>query len=79
MISFREKLRAILKERGIPLTRFDEDTGIDRANFFYRKNKSHAHCRYVYMAIAYYLKMDVEELIAGTDAEIDWHRGDAGM
>jgi hypothetical protein len=30
------------------------------------------------MAIAYYLNMDVEELIAGTDAEIDWY-GDYGI
>ena len=80
MTPFREKLRAILKARKIPLTRFDDDTGIDRANFFYRKGRqaSHKHCRYIYMAIAYYLDMTVEELIEGTDAEIDWY-GDADM
>ncbi len=75
---FKEKLRTILKARKIPLTRFDADTGIDRRNFFYRKNKSHQHCRYIYMAIAYYLNMTVEELVDGTDAEVDWY-GDAGI
>lgn len=80
MTPFKEKLRKILKKRKIPLIRFEEDTGIDRANFFYRKGKleSHKHCRYIYMAIAYYLDMDVEDLIAGTDAEIDWY-GDFGI
>ena len=78
MTPFKEKLRVILKARKISLTKFHEDTGIDRANFFYRKNRTHKHCRYIYMAIAYYLSMTVEELIEGTDAEIDWY-GDAGI
>ena len=77
MMSFRDRVKAILYERGIPLTKFSEDTGINRANFFYRR-ESHKHCRYIHMAIAYYLHMDVEELIAGTDAEIDWY-GDYGI
>lgn len=75
---FKEKLRAILKARKIPLTKFAFDTGVDRANFFYRKDKTRKHCRYIYMAIAYYLDMTVEELIEGTDAEVDWY-GDAGI
>lgn len=78
MTPFRDKVRALLKERGITLTRFEDDTGINRANFFYRKKVFHKHCRYIHMAIAYYLGMDAEELVAGTDAEIDWY-GDAGI
>lgn len=76
MIPLKDKVKAILKSRKIPLTRFAEETGIDRANFFYRD--MHKHCRYIHMAIAYYLDMDVEELVAGTDAEFDWY-GDCGI
>lgn len=77
MMRFRDRVKAILYERGVSLTEFAEETGIDRSNFFYRR-ESHKHCRYIHMAIAYYLHMDVEELIAGTDAEIDWY-GDCGI
>lgn len=76
MILFKEKVKAILKERKISLLKFSDDTGIDRGNFFYRDR--HKHCRYIHMAIAYYLGVDVKELTAGTDAEIDWY-GDCIM
>lgn len=75
MIPLKDKVKAILKSRKIPLTRFAEETQIDRVNFFYRD--MHRHCRYIHMAIAYYLGMDVEELVSGTDAEFDWY-GDCG-
>lgn len=71
MIRFREKVKAILKERKISLLRFSEETGICRENFFYGR-RSHNHCRYIHMAIAYYFNMKVEDLVEGTDAEIDW-------
>lgn len=74
---FKDKVKALLRERGISGVKFQDDTGIHRGNFFYRKG-THAHCRYIHMAIAYYLGMDVEELVADTDAEIDWY-GDAGI
>lgn len=67
MIPFKTKLRNILKQRKISLTRFSEETEIDRTNFFYKD--MHKHCRYVYMAIAYYLDMTLEELLEGTDEE----------
>lgn len=76
MIPFKTKLRQILKQRKITLLRFSEETGIDRVSFFYKGR--HKHCRYIYMAIAYYLDMSVEDLIAGTDGEIDWY-GDCGI
>lgn len=76
MIPFKERVRNILKQRKIPLIKFADDTGINRENFFYKN--AHKHCRYIHMAIAYYLNMDVEELIAGTDAEIDFY-GDCGI
>ena len=77
MTPFKEKLREILKERGITLKQFGIDTGISRERFFYNKD-SHRHRLYVYMAIAYYLDMTVEDLVEGTDGEIDWY-GDAGI
>ena len=79
MISFEQRLRDILYEREIPINRFSDDTGIDKANFFYRKTRNRRkRCRYIYMAIAHYLNMDVEDLIRGTDAEIDFY-GDMGI
>lgn len=76
LISFDDRLRRILRERRITQDRFSFDTGISLKTFFYKKG--HKHHRANYMAIAYYFGMDVEELVAGTDAEIDWY-GDAGI
>jgi transcriptional regulator with XRE-family HTH domain len=76
-VPFKARVREILEERRIPIYEFQENTGIDRTSFFYRRD-AHKHCRYIHMAIAYYFDMDVEELIAGTDAEIDWY-GDYGI
>ena len=79
MISFEQRLRDILYERNIPINCFSDDTGINRENFFYRKKRNRRkRCRYIYMAIAYYLNMAVEDLIRGTDAEIDFY-GDMGI
>ena len=78
MISFEQRLRDILYEREIPINRFSDDTDINRGNFFYRKNRLQRHRRHIYMAIAYYFNMDVEDLIRGTDAEIDFY-GDMGI
>lgn len=75
--SFKDRVRYLLYQRQIHIYKFQEDTGIDRTNFFYKRD-AHKHCRYIHMAIAYYFGMDVEELIAGTDAEIDWY-GDYGI
>ena len=75
MTPFKTKLRSILKERGILVTDFCLDTGIDRVSFFHKSNRHH---RTTYMAIAYYLDMKVEDLIEDTDAEDDWY-GDAGI
>lgn len=78
VIPFKERVLDILGERNISRPKFCFDTEIDRANFFYRKQSHHNRCRYIYMAIAYYFDMDVEELIHGTDAELDWY-GDCGI
>lgn len=74
---FKDRVRDLLYQRQIPIYKFQEETGIERTNFFYKRD-AHKHSRYIHMAIAYYFDMDVEELIAGTDAEIDWY-GDYGI
>ena len=69
-ISFIDKLRMILKKRNISTHQFERDTLIARRIFYdkgRRLNKS------TLMAIAYYLKMDAEEMIEGTDAEDVWY------
>lgn len=68
MIPFNNRLRDILYNRNITILQFCEDTGIDRINFFYRR-ENRKRSRYVYMGIAYYLGMTLEELIKGTDME----------
>ena len=73
MIPFRDKLRKILREKHITVFQFCQDTGFDRASFFYRKKRGDHHGRHVYMAIAYYLGMDVDNLLDGTDAMDDFY------
>lgn len=72
LIPFEQKLRQILCERNITILQFSLDTGIDRWGLFYKKQQ-HKHHRSKLMAIAYYLKMTVEELVDGTDAMEDWY------
>lgn len=69
-IPFCVKLRKILKERGISMLKFEYDTGIGRRIFYDQNHKRH---KSLLMAIAYYLKMTGEELVAGTDAEDIWY------
>ena len=71
LIPFGYKLRNILKERKISHVRFEMDTGIRRGILYATK---HRHHRSTLMAIAYYLKMDVEALVEDTDAMDDWYR-----
>lgn len=71
--AFKEKLKKILKEQNIPVSKFCEDLGLDRSNFFCRKKSSNGHKPHVYMAIAYYFGVDVEELLADTDALNDFY------
>jgi hypothetical protein len=70
LIPFAQRLRQILWNRKISLLQFSIDTGIDR-RIFYRKRRKHH--RTMYMAIAYYLNMTVEELIEGTTAMDEWY------
>lgn len=73
---FKDRVRKILKQRNITVFEFTEDTGIDRGRFFHSNPSKRS--RHVYMAIAYYFGMNVDELVAGTDAEFDLY-GDCGI
>jgi hypothetical protein len=70
LIPFCDKLRKILKEKGISTLKFEYDTGIGR-RIFYETNRKHG--KSLLMGIAYYLNMTVEELVKGTDAEDVWY------
>lgn len=69
-IHFVDKLRMILKERDISTQRFQRETLIDRKIFY---NKERRINKSTLMGIAYYLKMDAEEMVKGTDAEDVWY------
>lgn len=69
MIPFREKLKRILKEKGITQREFEIDTGICRTILFYDR-KIH---KSTLMGLAYYLEMKVEDMIEDTDAEDSWY------
>lgn len=63
---FGDKLRRILYSRGISTVRFELETGIARRIFYEERPLRQA----TIMAIAYYLDMEVEELVEGTNAEL---------
>ena len=69
--AFRDHLRDLLRERGISTYQFEADTGIARRIFYTDRG---SHRRATLMAIAYYLGMRVEDLVAGTDAENIWYQ-----
>ena len=72
MIPIGRKIQSILYERDISTQQFERDTGIARRIFYPRKARIH---RSVLMAVAYYLEMDVEDLVEGTDAYDRWYDG----
>lgn len=71
MTKFCDKVKRLIREKGISIFRFEVDTGIHRV-FFYRK-EYHKPRRTTIMAIAYYLGMTAEELVADTDAVDAWY------
>ena len=70
LIPFFHRVRKILKERKITTLQFECDTGIARRILYKTDHRPH---KATLMAIAYYLKMDGEELVKGTDVEDIWH------
>lgn len=71
MEPFRDKLKRLLQERGISANQFERETGIAR-RIFCESYTRKLH-RSTLLAIAYFLQMDVEELVQGTTAEESWY------
>lgn len=69
MIPIGRKIQSILYERDISTQQFERDTGIARRIFYPRKARI---TKSLLMAVAYYLEMDVEDLVDGTDAFDCW-------
>lgn len=69
-IPFGDKVRTILKSRKITTAQFERDTGIGRRLLY---KTGHKHHKPTLMGIAYYLKMEGEDLVKGTDAEDVWY------
>ena len=74
MTRFPDKVKALLRERHITLSQFEMDTGIHRRFFYYNGKRYHNPRKATLMAIAYYLGMKGELLVADTDAEDIWYR-----
>lgn len=70
LIPFADRVRQLLKEKGISPYKFEIETGIAR-QFFYRKGVKTQ--KTTIMAIAYYLNMKVEDLVDGTTAMDFWY------
>lgn len=64
-IPFGQKVRGILRERGITLEQFEAETGINRRTLYDRGRYRKA----TITALACYLGMAPEDLVAGTTAE----------
>ena len=64
-IPFGEKVRGLLRERGITQEQFELDTGISRRTLYDRGRYRKA----TITALACYLEEDPEDLVAGTTAE----------
>lgn len=69
---FHERLREILRERGISHQKLEWDTGMSRRALY--AWYEHQPSRSRLMALAYYFGITVEELVEGTDAMDDWYR-----
>ncbi len=67
---FHERLRQLLRERGISHNQYERETGMSRAVLYPLK---HRPTRSKLMALAYYFGITVEELVEGTDAFYDWN------
>lgn len=67
---FHERLRQLLRERGISHNQYERETGMSRGVLYPREYRP---TRSLLMALAYYFGITVEELVEGTDAFYDWH------
>lgn len=68
MMRFVYRVQNLLAERGEVLHDMQRVVGVHRKTLY--NGPKHKH---IIAAIAYYLDMSVEELVAGTDAEEIWN------
>lgn len=72
MMNFRYRVQNLLAERGEYLEDLQRGVGVSRQVFYNGRTKRKA----TIAAIAYYLGISAEDLVAGTDAEESWCRED---
>lgn len=72
MMKFRYRVQNLLAERGEFLHDLERGVGVTRQVFYNNKSKRKS----TIAAIAYYLGISAEELVAGTDAEEAWYKSD---
>ena len=70
MMKFRYRVQNLLAERGEVLNDLQRGVGVTRQVFYKNTPKRKS----TIAAIAYYLGMSAEELVAGTDAEEAWYK-----
>ena len=68
LIPVGKRIRDILRERGIPQIRFEEETGVSRRVMY----GDHWIRRSTLMALAYYFGISVEDLVEGTTGKEMW-------
>ena len=69
MIRFLYRVQDLLAERGEVLNDLQRGAGVQRKTLDRGPKR-----KQTIAAIAYYLRMNAEELVAGTDAEEVWYR-----
>lgn len=74
MTKFIYRVQDLLAERGEVLIDLQRGVGVHRKTLYNGRN----HKKATIAAIAYYLGISAEELVAGTDAEEIWERDTRG-
>ena len=69
MIRFLYRVQDLLAERGEVLNNLQSGAGVNRKTLYRGPRR-----KQTIAAIAYYLRMSAEELVAGTDAEEVWYQ-----
>lgn len=69
MIKFVHRVQYLLAERGETLGDLQRRVGVYRSTL-YRRPRS----KQTIAAVAYYIGLDAEELVAGTDVEEVWYK-----
>lgn len=67
MTRFLYRVQDLLAERGEVLNDLQRGAGVNRKTLYRSPKQKH-----IIAAVAYYLGVDAEELVAGTDAEEVW-------